>query len=120
MLAETVDGLDEGFVDVKDLEKMRTFYTETLGFEEEFSHEGWGVGLRTGQAALVLTASAAGSKGVSLVFGCRDIERSLAAVSEKDVPITSPVTVGHWGAKVAGFEDPEGNTIHLEQPAEAA
>lgn len=30
--------------------------------------------------------------------------------------IMNPVEEGHWGAKVAEFEDPEGNTIYLEQP----
>ena len=25
---------------------------------------------------------------------------------------------GHWGAKPASFEDPEGNTIHLEEPSD--
>ena len=119
MFAQTIGGLDEVFLDVADLPAVRQFYTEVLGFEEEFYHEGEMLGLRTGGAALVLQSSGHGSSGVSLVFNCDDIEQSLRAVTEKGVVVTQPVWEGHWGAKVAGFEDPEGNTIHLEQPTEA-
>ena len=117
MFAQSVEKLDEVFVAVRDLPRMRAFYNEVLGFEEEFYHEGWGVGLRTGGAALVLTAADSGASGVSLVFACNDIDRSLQTVTDAGLSITHPVEEGHWGAKVAGFEDPEGNTIYLEQPS---
>ena len=116
MFAKTIEKLDEVFVEVKDLPRMRAFYKDDLGFEEEFYHEGWGVGFRTGGAALVLTKGDSGASGVSLVFACADIDRSLKSVADNGIQITQPVQQGHWGAKVAGFEDPEGNTIHLEQP----
>jgi len=114
--AKTVKRLDEVFVEVKDLPGMRDFYENVLGFEEEFYDEGWGVGLRTGGAALVLTASSHGASGVSVVFACDDIDRSLKAVTDAGLTVTHPVEEGHWGAKVGGFEDAEGNTIYLEQP----
>ena len=117
MFAQSVEKLDEVFVAVRDLPGMRAFYKEVLGFEEEFYHEGWGVGLRTGGAALVLTAADSGASGVSLVFACNDIDRSLQTVTDAGLSITHPVEEGHWRAKVAGFEDPEGNTIYLEQPS---
>jgi predicted enzyme related to lactoylglutathione lyase len=118
MFAETVDELDEVFVHVKDLPRMRGFYEDVLGFEEEFHDEDWGVGLRTQGASLILVKSEQGSSGVSLVFACSDIDRSLQSVVDQGVTITRPVEDGHWGAKIAGFEDPEGNTIYLEQPAQ--
>ena len=122
MFAKTVEKLDEVFVEVEDLPKMRAFYEDVLGFEEEFYHEEWGVGLRTGGAAkrgaaLVLRASNSGASGVTLVFECDDIERSLQAVTDAGLTITHPIEEGHWGAKVAGFEDPEANKIYLEQPS---
>jgi catechol 2,3-dioxygenase-like lactoylglutathione lyase family enzyme len=116
MFAATVEKLDEIFVSVRDLPKMRTFYEDLLGFEEEFHDGDWGVGLRTGGAALILVKSERSASGVSLVFACDDIHRSLEAVTDAGLSITHPVEDGHWGAKVAGFEDPEGNTIYLEQP----
>ena len=116
MFAETVDRLDEVFLKVEDLEGMRAFYREVLGFDEEFHHPGWGAGIKMAGASLVLTASDEAASGVSLVFACGDIEHSLRAVTEAGVIVTHPLSEGHWGAKVAGFEDPEGNTIYLEQP----
>ena len=117
VFAKTVEKLDEVFVAVSDLPGMRAFYKDVLGFEEEFYDEGWGVGFRTGGAALVLITADSGATGVSLVFACNDIDRSLRTVTEAGLSITHPVEDGHWGAKVAGFEDPEGNTIYLEQPS---
>ena len=56
------------------------------------------------------------ASGVSLVFACRDIDRSLQAVTEAGVVVTHPLSQGHWGAKIAGFEDPEGQH-HLSRTA---
>ena len=117
MFAGTVDRLDEVFVKVEDLEGMRAFYRDVLGFEEDFYDAGWGVGLKMDGASLVLTASDSAASGVSLVFACGDIDRSLRAAAEAGVVVTHPLSQGHWGAKIAGFEDPEGNTIYLEQPS---
>ena len=81
----SLGGLDEVFIDVMNMQRMREFYTGVLGFEEEFNHQDTMVGLQTGGAALVLNASTLGSP-------------------------TKPVWEGHWGAKVASIEDPEGRT----------
>ena len=75
------------------------------------------VGLRTGGAALVLNASKQGSSGVSLVFACTGIDALLESLRNKGATVTKPVWEGHWGAKVASIEDPEGNTIHFEEPS---
>ena len=120
MSTATIGTLDEVFLGAKDLTRMRDFYVDVLGLEEEFRHEKEMVGLRTGGAALVLTDSEHGSSGVSLVFACTDIRQTLDDLTRKGVVVTQPVWEGHWGALVAGFEDPEGNTIHLEQPSEPA
>ncbi len=117
MFAETVDRLDEVFVKVEDLDGMRAFYRDVLGFDEEFHHPGWGAGYRMAGTSLVLTASENAASGVSLVFACSDIDLSLRAVAEAGIVVTQPLSEGHWGAKIAGFEDPEGNTIYLEQPS---
>ncbi len=117
MFAKTVDGLDEVFVEVENLEEMRTFYRDVLGFDESFSDPGWGAGFKTGGADLVLTVADNAASGVSLVFACGDIDRSLRAVAEAGLVVTHPLGEGHWGAKIAGFEDPEGSTIYLEQPS---
>ena len=95
---------------------MRTFYTEVLGFEEEFYHEGEMASLQTGGAALVLAVSKRPSSGVKLVLSCVDIEHIVDLLTARGVTITQPLWEGHWGARLVGFEDPEGNSIILEEP----
>ena len=87
-----------------------------LGFEEEFSDVDWGFGLRTDGTALILVKSERGASGVSLVLACDDIQNSLESTMDACLNITDPVEEGHWGVQVVGFDDPEGNTIYLEQP----
>ena len=99
MFAKTVDRLDEVFLNVKDLDGMRTFYRDVLGFGEEFHHPGWGAGFKIEGASLVLTASGTVASGVSLVFACSDIELSLRAVTEAGVIVTHPLSEGHWGPR---------------------
>ena len=100
MFAETIGKLDEVHLGVRDLDQMKEFYTNVLGFGVEFYHEGQMAGLQTPGAALVLNASKAASAGVTLVFSCEDIESSLKAVTEKGIQITEPVYEGHWGARI--------------------
>ena len=49
MFAKTVDGIDEVFVEVEDLEGMRAFYRDVLGFEEDFADPDWGAGIQDGR-----------------------------------------------------------------------
>ncbi len=65
---------------------------------------------------MILVKSDRSAAGVSLVFACDDIQRSLKAANDAGLSITHPLEDGHWGARAAGFGDPEGNTIYLEQP----
>ena len=58
--------LDEVHIEVKQMEIMRQCYKDILGFEENFYHEGKMLGLITGGASLVLTASERRSSGVKL------------------------------------------------------
>ena len=76
------------------------------------------VGLSAGGAALVLEASEGGASGVSLVLSCTGIEGLLEDLADRGVKITKQLWEGHWGARLASFKDPEGNTIHLEEPAQ--
>ena len=117
MTKAKVGRLDEVHIAVRDMEAARRFYMDVLGFEEEFYHDGKMCGLGTGGAALVLTASAQATSGVKLVLACEDIERLVDVLSSRGVTITQPLWEGPWGARLAGFEDPEGNSIILEEPS---
>ncbi len=92
---------------------------EVLGLREEFYHEGRMLGLDTGGAMLVLEAHERPASGVRLTFTCEDVEQVLKELTSRGVSITIPLEEGHWGARVAGFEDPEANTLYLEQPPES-
>ena len=61
---------------------MRSFYTNVLGFEEEFHDGDWGVGLRTDGTVLILVKSERGASGVSLVIACDDIKSSLESAMD--------------------------------------
>ncbi len=111
-----VGRLDEVHIAVEDIANMRRYYTEVLGFKEEFYDVGWGAGLQTGGASLVLREVGERCFGLSLSLTCSRIEEILQSLGERGVTITEPLYEGHWGAKVAGFEDPEGNKIYLEEP----
>ena len=117
MFAGTVDRLDEVFVKVEDLEGMRTFYRDVLGFEEDFYDAGWGVGIKMDGASLVLTAADSAASGVSLVFACGDIDRSLQAVTEAGVVVTHPGSVGRpLGREDSRLRGPRGQH-HLPRTA---
>ena len=116
MFAETVDELDEVFVHVKDLPRMRGFYEDVLGFEEEFHDEDWGVGLRTQGASLILVKSEQGSSGVSLVFACSDIDRSLQISSRPGCHYYAARRGRTLGSEDRGFRRP-GGQYHLPRAA---
>lgn len=97
MAQAAIGSLDEVHLNVEDLEGMRLFYTDVLGFEEEFYHEGEMIGFLTGGAALVLTASKTHANGVALALGCTDIEALLDGLVARGVTITRPLWEGHWG-----------------------
>jgi catechol 2,3-dioxygenase-like lactoylglutathione lyase family enzyme len=83
MAQAAIGRLDEVHLNVEDLEGMRRFYTDMLGFEAEFYHEGKMVGLRTGGAALVLTASKTRANGVAFALDCTGIEALLEGLVAK-------------------------------------
>ncbi len=110
-------GLSEVHLKVRDLEAMRRFYVETLGFEEEFNDEGQMVGVKTGGADLALVASETSTQGAAMAFDCMDVNATVEELRAIGITITEEPWDGHWGGRVAAFEDPEGNTVYLEQPA---
>ena len=86
--------LDEVHIEVKQMEIMREFYKGVLGFEENFYHDGKMLGLITGGAGLVLTASERGSSGVKLVLSCDGIEQLVDVLTKRGVTITKPLWEG--------------------------
>ena len=48
---------------------------------------------------------------------CEDVDATVAALKRANIEITEEPWDGHWRGRVAAFQDPDGNTIYLEQPA---
>ncbi|HKZ48821.1 MAG TPA: VOC family protein [Thermoplasmata archaeon] len=112
----SVGSLDELHLVARDLDGMERFYTEVLGLGVEFRHEGEMVGLRSGKVMLVLTRSRVRARGASLGFTCRRLDATLRRLRGLGARPLHPVWGGHWGARIAEFRDPEGNTLYLEEP----
>ena len=101
---------------VDDLERMTRFYRDTLGLrvEQETEHYvelraagGADVALHSGRADRVR------DRHWFLEFRVDDIEAAVRALRQRGVEV-SEVAERPWG-KEAGFSDPEGNRLELEQ-----
>ncbi len=109
--------LGEVHISVSDLETMRRFYLDIVGFEEEFYDKGEMLGLKTGGgSSLAFVVSNTNAKGVALALDCADVDAAVVELEGLGIEITERPWDGHWGGRVAAFADPEGNTVYLEQP----
>ena len=112
-------------VPVRDQEKAREFYTETLGFEVRRDepmgpHTRWvELAPNGGQTAIVpYTPSGAEPRighFTGIVFGCMDAEATYRELSARGVEFTERPTKQPGGGKMAQFRDPDGNTFVLVQ-----
>jgi len=111
---------------VKDLDRARKFYQDTLGLRAE---QDWGEGvtLKSGDTTVNVYKSdfAGTNKATALNFDVNDIESEVNELKEKgvlfekyDLPGLEPrgdLYVGPGGFKTAWFKDPDGNILTLIQ-----
>ena len=111
---------------VKDLDRARKFYQDTLGLRAE---QDWGEGvtLKSGDTTVNVYKSdfAGTNKATALNFHVDDIETEVSELKEKgvlfekyDLPGLEPrgdLYVGPGGFKTAWFKDPDGNILSLIQ-----
>jgi len=111
---------------VKDLDRARKFYQDTLGLRAE---QDWGEGvtLKSGDTTVNVYKSdfAGTNKATALNFDVDDIETEVSELKEKgvlfekyDLPGLEPrgdLYVGPGGFKTAWFKDPDGNILSLIQ-----
>jgi catechol 2,3-dioxygenase-like lactoylglutathione lyase family enzyme len=121
----TIGHVDVVSVPVKDQDAAKRFFVDTLGFEEVADNpmgpdQRW-VQVRPagGQASLTLVtwfdSMPAGSLS-GLVFSVDDAQRAYRELRAKGVEFTMKPETQPWGTQ-AVFQDPDGNSFVLMQPA---
>jgi catechol 2,3-dioxygenase-like lactoylglutathione lyase family enzyme len=112
-------------IPVSDVDRAKAFYVEGVGFHADHDHtlseslrfvqltppgSACSIAIGTG-----ITSSSPGTaQGLLLVVA--DIDGARAELAERGVEI-SEVRVEGWGARHAYFQDPDGNSWQLQQPA---
>jgi catechol 2,3-dioxygenase-like lactoylglutathione lyase family enzyme len=111
-------------IPVKDLDRARRFYQDTLGLRTEDEWGGEGVTLKSGDTLINVYRSefAGTNKATALTFDVDDIDREVSALKDKgiffehyDLPgleQRGDLYVGE-GMKTAWFKDPDGNILSM-------
>lgn len=110
---------------VKDLDRARKFYEETLGLEAKEVMGGEVLEVKSGNTPISVYRSefAGTNKATALTFGVDDLESEVRELKEKgvffeqyDLEGLTPkgdFYVGEGGFKTAWFKDPDGNILSL-------
>jgi catechol 2,3-dioxygenase-like lactoylglutathione lyase family enzyme len=110
---------------VKDLDRARKFYEDTLGLMATDEWGGEGITLKSGDTEIEVYRSefAGTNKATALTFEVDDIESEVRELKDKgvffeqyDMPgmeQRGDLYVGEGGFKVAWFKDPDGNILSL-------
>jgi catechol 2,3-dioxygenase-like lactoylglutathione lyase family enzyme len=110
---------------VKDLDRARQFYEDTLGLKTKDEWGGEGMTMESGDTLINVYKSefAGTNKATALTFQVDDAEKEVGELKEKgiffekyDLPGLEPrgdLYVGEGGFKTAWFKDPDGNILSL-------
>jgi catechol 2,3-dioxygenase-like lactoylglutathione lyase family enzyme len=115
---------------VKDLDRARKFYEDTLGLKTEEEWGGEGVTMKSGGTSVnVYTSEFAGTnKATALNFDVDDLEREVSELKDKGVFFEHYDLPGlkqegdiytAEGMKTAWFKDPDGNILSLIESKKA-
>jgi predicted enzyme related to lactoylglutathione lyase len=112
-------------VPVADVDRAKAFYVERLGFTVDvdvrpadgvrvvqLTPPGSACSIGIGTGLPVYEAAPGAVRGLHLVVA--DIEKARAELAERGVDIGEVADVG-GGVKYAGFADPDGNTLTLQE-----
>ena len=115
---------------VKDLDRAKDFYENTLGLKAKDEWGGEGATLQSGDTLINVYRSefAGTNKATALTFQVDDIAREVAELKDKgiffekyDLPgleQQGDLYVGDHGFKTAWFKDPDGNILSLIEDGE--
>ena len=121
---QSIRAIDYTVILVRDMQAMRHFYEEVLGFvfTRELS-ENWRE-YRVGSNTLVLArprrltdepATPKGSASVQLAFRVPppDVDRCAEWLARKEITMLSPPTNHAFGHRTLFFRDPDGNLVEI-------
>ena len=109
---------------VKDLDRARQFYRDTLGLKTDEEWGGEGMTLKSGDTAINVYKSefAGTNKATALTFDVDDIDDKVRALKEKGITFEHYKLEGLTpkgdifegeGMKTAWFKDPDGNILNV-------
>ena len=109
--------LETVFLWVRDFDRMRAFYHETLGLPIAYENPHF-ADLRTGGCSIALHSERephARSDSWHMEFLVKDIEAAVTELSRRGIDV-APIRSESFG-RITTFRDPEGNEIGLEEPS---
>jgi catechol 2,3-dioxygenase-like lactoylglutathione lyase family enzyme len=111
-------GLRHLALNVRDIDAMKRFYTELLGFEIEWEPDPDNVYLSSGIDNLALHRSAAPAGGALdhlgvIVRAPEDVDRWAVFLQSRGVPIKAAPRTHRDGARSCYVIDPDGNAIQI-------
>ena len=111
-------GLRHLALKVRDLDAMKHFYTELLGFQVEWEPDPDNVYLSSGADNLALHRSSAQAGGALdhlglIVRTAADVDRWAAFLESRGVAIGAAPRTHRDGARSCYFSDPDGNSIQI-------
>lgn len=119
----SIRNLDYVILLCEDVDKMKTFYTETMGFEVHRELPGW-IDLKVGSSLLTIrqrgraydgpsNPSEAASIHLAFRVPPADVDQCYREIQQYAVEIIEPPTDKSWGHRTLFFKDPEANIIEI-------
>ena len=116
-----INGLDNIYYFVKDVEESLKFYSGVLGLEVLDKSEHWAslslnrvrLGLHKAGASEFLQ-SAQKRAGATVTLSVNDIEHAYETLKLRGVKFLDAISHNPWGSHVS-FQDPDGNLLDLRQ-----
>jgi catechol 2,3-dioxygenase-like lactoylglutathione lyase family enzyme len=98
---------------VRDLDKARAFYTDTLGFTETYADDDW-ASLEHGEMRIALAEGEPQPEGPVASVDVEDIKGEADRLRAKKVDIGTVLEI-HDEVRVVDVFDPDGNRLQLVQ-----
>ncbi len=115
-------GVDHVAINVGDVPRGITFYTEKLGLVQNFTRPDFGfpgawLDTASGQQVHLIEATLPDSVGQHFALAFEDLGSAVAELRARGLNVSDPAEVGTTGRQQCFTSDPWGNTIELHQRA---